>query len=221
LPTTARRDVRWVGLSADERRAERRALLVAAAFELLGTEGWAGTTVRAVCQEAELNPRYFYESFSDLDALVIAVYEHVVAELWAAVVAAQEAAPDDRAAQARATIEAIVAFVDDDRRRARVLYVEALGNEALNLRRIEAGKTLAAAVAAHGRARAREWPEGEHIDLVAASMLVGGMSEVLVTWLDGRIDAQRDQLVDDLVDVALAISEASAAIAKRRAATRK
>jgi AcrR family transcriptional regulator len=218
LPTSARRDVRWVGLSAGERRGARRALLVETAFELLGTEGWSGTTVRAVCQQAELNPRYFYESFPDLDALVVAVYDHVVDGLWTAVVAAQEAVADDPAAQARATIEAIVGFVDDDRRRARVLYVEALGNEALNRRRIEAGKTLAASVAAHGRARARDWPEGEHIDMVAAAMLVGGMSEVLITWLDGRIDADRDQLVDDLVDLAVAIGEASAAIAQRRRA---
>jgi AcrR family transcriptional regulator len=49
-----------------------------AAFQLLGTEGWSGTSVRAVCQGARLNPRYFYESFDDLDALVIAVYDRVV-----------------------------------------------------------------------------------------------------------------------------------------------
>ena len=39
-----------------DRRAERRALLVEAAFDLLGTEGWGGTTVRAVCHAARLNP---------------------------------------------------------------------------------------------------------------------------------------------------------------------
>ena len=28
--------------------------------------------MRAVCQAAQLNPRYFYESFEDLDGLVVA-----------------------------------------------------------------------------------------------------------------------------------------------------
>jgi len=215
LPSPTRRDVRWVGLSAEVRRSERRALLVGAAFDLLGTEGWPGTTVRAVCQRAELNPRYFYESFADLDALVVAVYDHVVGELATAVLAAQEQAPDDDASQARAGIGAIVAFVDDDRRRARVLYVEALGNEPLNRRRIETGHALAAAVEQRGSTRGA-LPEHEHIGRVAASMLVGGMSEVLNAWLDGRIQADRDQLVDDLADLAQALGEATARIARRR-----
>jgi AcrR family transcriptional regulator len=76
--TKTRRDVRWVGLSPDARKAERRTLLLDATFDLLGTEGAEATTVRAVCLKARLNPRYFYESFDDLDTLVVAVYDRVV-----------------------------------------------------------------------------------------------------------------------------------------------
>ena len=76
-PEDPRRRGRWVGLSADDRRATRRRLLIDAAFALLGTEGWSGTTVRAVCEAAQLNARYFYESFDDLDSLVVAVYDQV------------------------------------------------------------------------------------------------------------------------------------------------
>ena len=118
---------RWAGIPADDRRAERRRLLLDAGFELLGTEGAAGTTVRAVCQHARLNPRYFYESFGDLDELVVAVYERVVDELRDALSLAMDDAPADLPAQMRAAVGAAVGFVDDDRRRARVLYVEALG----------------------------------------------------------------------------------------------
>ena len=52
---------------------------------------------------------------------------------------ALDAAPPDLPSQIGAAVETAVGFVDDDRRRARVLYVEALGNEALNRRRISAG----------------------------------------------------------------------------------
>jgi len=63
LPTPADARTRgtrtsWAGVPVADRRAERQGLLLDAAFELLGTEGWAGTTVRAVCQTARLNPRY-------------------------------------------------------------------------------------------------------------------------------------------------------------------
>src|SRR3954453_23805116 len=140
--TKARRDVRWVGLSPVARKAERRTMLLDATFDLLGTEGSDGTTVRAVCVKAQLNPRYFYESFDDLDSLVVAVYDRVVEELASEVVDAQLAAPGEPRAQLRAAIETSVRFVDEDRRRGKVLYVEALGNEALNRRRKEAGLAL-------------------------------------------------------------------------------
>ena len=120
----------------------RRRLLLDAAFDLLGTEGWSGTTVRAVCDAAQLNPRYFYESFDDLDSLVVAVYDRTLDELRTALVAALDTAPPDMPSQMRAAVEATVRFVDDDRRRGRVLYVEALGSEALNRRRIAAGHDL-------------------------------------------------------------------------------
>ncbi len=193
-----RSPTRWAGVPAADRRAERRTLLLDAAFELLGTEGSSATTVRAVCQRARLNPRYFYESFADLDELVVAVYDRVVDELGVAL---------STAADLRATIARTVEFVDEDRRRGRVLYVEALGNEALNRRRIEAGYQVIDALARTGR--------GE-ISRVGAAILVGGLTELLVAWLDGRIDVTREQLVDDATALFLALGRATADIAAKR-----
>src|SRR5690606_10883397 len=51
LPNIAPKSrTRWAGVPPEDRRAERRSLLLDAGFDLLGSEGWAGTTVRAVCQ---------------------------------------------------------------------------------------------------------------------------------------------------------------------------
>jgi AcrR family transcriptional regulator len=215
-PQPTRQPTRWVGVSPADRRAERRTLLLDSAFDLLGTEGWAGTTVRAVCQAARLNPRYFYESFDDLDALVVAVYDRLVDQLTAEFSDAVETAADDPAAQTRAALDRIVAFVDDDRRRARLLYVEALGNEALNRRRIEAGHTLVAALEQRAIDRHGPPPPDEQIGRVAAAVLVGGTSELVLAWLDGRIDVPRDQLVDDATALFLAVGEAAAAVAAGR-----
>ncbi|MEU1996434.1 TetR family transcriptional regulator [Nocardia gamkensis] len=63
------------GVSADERRAERHARLVRAARELLESGDTAQVTVTAVCRRAKLTERYFYESFTDRDALLGGVYD--------------------------------------------------------------------------------------------------------------------------------------------------
>jgi AcrR family transcriptional regulator len=192
LPKTLRS---WAGVAPDDRRAERRTLLLDAAFELLGTEGWAGTTVRAVCQHARLNPRYFYESFDDLDALVVAVYDRLTIELRTEIekAVAKASTVDD---VVRATVASTVRFIDSDRRRGRVLYVEALGNEALNRRRIEASFAVADLIAAGSRDVSRQ---------LAAAFVVGGFSEVLMAWLDGRIKVSRTRLIDQTTDLFLAI----------------
>ncbi|MEZ5207847.1 MAG: TetR family transcriptional regulator [Acidimicrobiales bacterium] len=91
----ARTPSRWSGKQPDERRRERRDLLLDTAYELLGTAGAAGTTVRGVCEAARLNPRYFYESFADLDELLVAVYDRAAVEAMTVMRGAQEAASDD------------------------------------------------------------------------------------------------------------------------------
>src|SRR3954462_11538314 len=72
---------RWAGVPLSDRRAERRALLVDAAYRLFGDEGESAVSVRSVCRECGLNTRYFYESFADVDDLLGAVYDRVSAEL--------------------------------------------------------------------------------------------------------------------------------------------
>jgi AcrR family transcriptional regulator len=212
----ARRDVRWSGLDPDERRARRRALLIEAGFDLLGTEGASATTVRAVCQRAALNARYFYESFDDIDALLVAVYDHVLAglhEATAAVAASPDMAP---IVVARIGIDAIVRFIDEDRRRARILYVEAISNATLNRHRRETDLVAINTLERAAVEAAGSWPEGERVSQVGAAMLIGGMSEVLLDWLDGRIHVTKEQLVDDLAVLALALGEATEKIARAR-----
>ncbi len=193
-------------MPAEDRRAERRTQLLAVALELLGTEGWTGTTVRAICHAARLNPRYFYESFDDLDALLVALYDELVEELQAAVKAAVKAAVG-LDAMVRATVESTVRFIDEDRRRGRVLYGEALGNEALNRRRIEAGFAVADLVASQ---------VDDKIHQLSATIVVGGFTELLMAWLDGRVKISRRQLVDDATALFVAVGEAATRIEASR-----
>ncbi|WP_406690005.1 hypothetical protein REH65_29325 [Saccharopolyspora sp. ID03-671] len=89
----------------------------------------------------------------------------------------------------RALVRATVEFIDADHRRGRVLYVEALGNEKLNRRRVETGFIIAGHVDAAGGS-------GDTLSMITASILVGGFSELLLAWLNGLITVTREQLID-------------------------
>ena len=52
---------RWAGVPLSDRRIERRALLIGAAFELFGDEGESAVSVRSVCRRSALNSRYLRE----------------------------------------------------------------------------------------------------------------------------------------------------------------
>jgi AcrR family transcriptional regulator len=195
---------------AAERRTERRRLLLDAALELFGTEGDAATSVRAVCKKAQLNARYFYESFADRDELLGALYDQQATELFVEIAVGLDAAGDDLAAGTRAGIETVFRFVAADPRRAKVLYTEALGNDALARRRHTTMNALITAISQPESIGARTTPALESIDIVAASMFTGGVNEILMGWIDGRIDADLDELIDDAVRLSLAVFEIAA-----------
>jgi AcrR family transcriptional regulator len=208
---------RYGGASAAERRAARRERLIDAAAELLGTEGWAGTTVRGVCQQASLNPRYFYESFADLDVLLLAVFDRGLDEATRRILAAYAAARDDAHAKARATIGAFVDYVTEDPRWARIAFVEALGNEALARRRLDTMHAMTQLVAARAREFYGVKSDPDPIGDVAAALLVGGIAELLIAWLDGRLHVTREQLTNDVVELFVITGEGAVAIARKRA----
>ncbi|MGH9046293.1 MAG: TetR/AcrR family transcriptional regulator [Acidimicrobiales bacterium] len=218
---TAPRPRRFTGLSPADRLHQRRTLLLDAALDLLGTAGWSAMTVRSVLETARLNPRYFYESFSDLDQLAVALYDRVVAQLGEAIWAALAEARDAPGDQVRAVVDCTVSFVDEDRRRGRVLYAEGLGNEALNRRRVETAGMVVAFVEDHAAGRRPSGAASAELGRVATSILVGGFNQLLVDWLAGRVPISRDQLVDDATALFLALGDGAAAEAAARSSIRR
>lgn len=206
------------GESAPSREAARRGRLLDAGLELFGGRGAAQTTVRGVCAEAKLTPRYFYESFEDLDALLLAVFERVTAGAAQAVMEALADAHDDDDARARSrqVIGAFVCHLTDDPRRARVAFVEAVGNEALMQRRFETVRMFSRLTAQEGGAFYGASTEDDPIVAMTASVLVGGLAELLLTWLDGGLEVDREQLVDDFSELFVATGERAVAIAAAR-----
>lgn len=205
------------GQSAAQRQTERRSQLLDAGLELIGTRGWSATTVRGVCTEAGLTSRFFYESFEDLDALAVAVFDDVVEDAVTRVLAAVAAAAENPRAKARAAIDTFVRALTDDPRRARVAFVEALGSEPLLQRRLATMTVFAELIATQARASYAPAAREEPLVDLTARLLAGGLAELLISWLGGEIKVDRDQLIDDCVDLFVATAESAAAPAARAA----
>lgn len=71
----------YAGVSAQQRLSERREKFLQAGLEIFGSQGFRAGTVRALCKQAGLTERYFYESFSDTEELLKAVYERHMSKL--------------------------------------------------------------------------------------------------------------------------------------------
>jgi AcrR family transcriptional regulator len=118
---------RYGGMSAAERREERRLRLLDAGLELFGTRGYAGTTIEDLCAAARLNPRYFYAEVDSREALLRAVYDRHVEEVREAVIEAIAAAPTDPRERMAHGLRAFIEGSLADQRAARVNYFEMVG----------------------------------------------------------------------------------------------
>lgn len=126
------------GVSADDRRADRRARLKEACLELIGAEGVVAVTAEAVSGRAGLTKRYFYESYGGRDALLHEMMDDffvaVRSEILDALGADTEA---DAPGRAHIVARVLIDYLQGDSRQAR-LYVEAAGQPTLQARREEA-----------------------------------------------------------------------------------
>ncbi|MEI9932478.1 MAG: TetR/AcrR family transcriptional regulator [Rhizomicrobium sp.] len=91
---------RYSGQSFADRHAERREKLIKAAAMVAGRSGFDGTSVAAICAEAGLTARYFYESFPSREAVFVEAYRAVQNELLARMQATHAAGDATRRALA-------------------------------------------------------------------------------------------------------------------------
>lgn len=113
------------GKAAEDRLRERRKRLLAAGLQLFGTQGYAATSVKALCVEAGLTERYFYESFRNRDDIFMAVAGRSAAGLARELLPlAQAGGPFDE--QVREGLRIVFQWFKDDPRRARVQLLEPL-----------------------------------------------------------------------------------------------
>jgi len=188
------RGSRWAGVSPCDRHAERRRLLIRAGFELFGEGGEAAVSVRSVCRTAELNSRYFYESFTDINAFFGSLYDQVVIELGKVLATAMADFPDANPARLRAGIRTVLEFTAADRRRGRVLFAGAGANPVFASRRAAATLRLRRLILTDRR---RIDPESDPMAReVEAAIYVGALSEMAREWTTGALGDDLDLVAD-------------------------
>jgi AcrR family transcriptional regulator len=184
------------GVEGPERAAARRRRLLDAGLELLaGFDDPPELTVRALCGQAGVSARYFYESFTDKDVLVAAVFDSVIADIAATTQAAVAAAPADE--QIRAGITNLVRTIAGDARVGRLLFNPQLSNPVLARKRAGLGGFFAILSGQHVTTAYRV-RESESVKALAF-FVVGGVGQTVAAWVAGDVDMTPEQVVDHLV----------------------
>ena len=168
-------------------------------MNLFGSGAAELVRVKDVVAEAGLTERYFYESFSDLDALFGAVSDIVIQDIETEVNAAVQKAPEDDLASVSIALRTSVEKLVGDPRMIQIIFAAdpSRGGRA-GLRRSET--RLRAARTLLGRSGARGCSLGDNPEArIKALALSGAASELLISRAEGLLEITADELTDFLV----------------------
>jgi len=186
---SGQRRSQWSGVPLEDRQAMRRDKLIAAGVELLGGEAGPALTVRAVCRASALTERYFYESFTDRDEFVGAVYDHVCSTAMSALTSSTT--PRD-------AVERFVTLMVDDPVRGRVLLIAPEREPVLARSGAEWMPTFIDLLQ-HKLTRITD----AAVQAMVATGLVGALTALFTAYLNGRLATTREQFIDYCVDMLL------------------
>jgi AcrR family transcriptional regulator len=195
-------------VSADERRAERRARLKHACLDLIGEAGVISVSAEAVSARAGLTKRYFYESFADREALLAEVIDDFFTEVRSEMLDALARTEHGPKHRAHTIGQVLIDFLQRDARRAR-LYVEAPGQPTLRPRQERAFDTFTRLLldtfpVKLDPARDAEQSKAiEHRRALVALIVVAGTTQAAIAWLRGDVDLTRGEVIDEIAGTIL------------------
>ncbi|GEM30983.1 TetR family transcriptional regulator [Nocardia neocaledoniensis NBRC 108232] len=177
------------GVAAQTRLRERRQRVLEACLDLVAESGVADITVEAIAARAGLSKRYFYESFRDRDAVLVAAFGEALSPMGREL-AAELSACSCVEERVERTARVLVRTFTSDRRVAR-LYTEAPGNGALAQARRQMVDEFTPLLV-------REVLLGDPADPRASAtsmLMVAGTTEVLDRWLRGDLALGDEQFI--------------------------
>lgn len=199
----------FLGETSEERRNRRREALIDAALTLVGTGGLPAIGVRSVTSEAKLSSRYFYESFTDSDDLLVAALHRVAAELLEvgiAGIAAANKMTDPASAPGSELLElfrqgldaAVGVLLDDPRKAALIVAANAGGSR---IRQELQGLVAVVAAAIIEQRGATDIG----FDTTSALFVAGGITQLTIAFVSGDLPVSRDEIVERLARYSLGV----------------
>lgn len=161
-----------------------------------------GTTVEAICAEAELSKRYFYEHFRSREQLFAVLVDGLIEQILSGTIEAVRANPD-LAERFQAASSWVVTFLTADPRRAR-LFVDVVGNAQLYATVGRAERTLAQLIVDEITRDTDTSAEQRARQYVVTVILVTGTAQAVTDWLDGSSQLSLEDLVDTVANLSTA-----------------
>lgn len=183
----------------EQRVIERRERLLEAALQLFATKGYANTTIEALCSEAKVTTRHFYQAFKGREELLLTLYNQLMVELQAGLLSAMQDEHSSLQHKMNQVIQALVKQYLTDTRRAQVGVIEVVGaSPVVEKRRREVIHAIAMHLQAFldQMAAQQKIPRRNYHWLAIA--IVGGINELMAEWLMSP-SLTLEQLSDEIV----------------------
>ncbi|MBS4103313.1 TetR/AcrR family transcriptional regulator [Tsukamurella paurometabola] len=196
----------WRGVGPDERIAHRRQTLIDAGLTDITDRGAAAVSISGVCATAGLTQRYFYESFRNKDEFLLAVLDTVVLRARTVILEALESAPTDAApAVVQHLVTAFTEYLDEDRRRPKLMFLQTRSHPALALRGNELAREFIEPISLALKSPLFHRPASVDVPTteiqVTALAIFGAMSQLYAAWTVGFLDVDSSDLVAHVTSV--------------------
>lgn len=174
----------YAGQSADERDALRRARLLEATRELIGTEGYAATTIERICSTANVSTRHFYLQYANKEAALIDLYDSITNQSFQNVVASWQATEGKPMPErVPAAFMAYLRPMFEDLLLARIAFVEVMGvSPKLEEMRLRYRESLIAFVDTEGSAAVARGEITDRDFRFASLALIGAANVIVYDW---------------------------------------
>lgn len=182
--TTTGKTRRYSGQSADERSASRRERLLQTARVLIGTHGFAATSVERICSTAKVSTRHFYQSYANKEAVFLDLYEEIVGRsLDRAVASLDETQGRPLRERVPPALLAYLGPMIEDPHAARIAFVEIVGaSPRLEEKRLEFREGLVQLIEREGSAAVARGEVTPRDFRFAALALTGAANAIIYDW---------------------------------------
>jgi len=172
------------GVSAADRRAQRRARLLLAALELFTARGYQQTKIVDLCTLAGVSTRNFYEEFPAKERVLLTLHDRINAEALRRVGGRlTEVEGASTATRVRVLIDTFIAGITADPRLPRLNYVEAVGVSAdLDRQHQEWVRRWADFIESEARLAATRGDAPDRDYRLTAYAVVGAITGLLREW---------------------------------------